>query len=192
MHNASALNSRSNQTTNPIMAKTKTDQNPVPLTPAVQKLLDREAELVALHDKYTGDSFWNEQQARIEAGRNHNATPEQIQQAAEAYDGTLERHFAGRIEAIYNVIRAHRNKGFRVFVEEYLTPLHAVIADRRRQLFDAVKALNTEFQGADVTLNRAWQEPHLARLEDLIDQEQPDIGFEHTGFLSTIQNFPVK
>jgi len=157
------------------------------IPPASQKILDREAELVAQIAELGSEAFDVIKHERLESVRDGKATPDSIKAVAEL--SKLERDRHEMREAQYHALQGVREAGFATIRDEVIKAMLAARIARREQLNSDVQDLRKKYPGLDVSYDKSWDSGSLNALRELVGRNNPIS--THTGLSEIISGYSI-
>jgi len=157
------------------------------IPPASQKILDREAELVAQIAELGSEAFDLIKHERLEAVRDGNASPESIKAVAELSKLEKDRHEMR--EAQYHALQGVREAGFITIRDEVIKLMLAARIARREKLDSDVQDLRKKYPGLDVSFDKSWDSGAIHHLRELVVRNNPISN--HTGLSEIIAGYSI-
>jgi len=136
---------------------------------ASQKILDREAEIIAEMEKVSGLAFEQEKHRRLEAARDGSASPKAIKELAEV--SKLEKEMHEQREALYHALQGLRESGYETFRDEVIKPILLKRQARREQLDADVQDLRKKYPAVEVQYDHTYDSGSLAALRDFCGRD---------------------
>jgi hypothetical protein len=141
----------------------------ITIPPASQKILAREAGLLAEMEQFSSVAFEQEKQLRLEAARDGSAAPKAIKELAEI--NALEREMHEQREARYHALLGLRDASYPTFRDEVIK-LMLVKRQARRESLDAdVQDLRKKYPALDVHYDHTYDSGSLSSLRDLCSRD---------------------